>query len=417
MKKKVLSSVCGFLLVGSVLATQAYIPEVSFAEEQGITSFEGVDENYLLRIEIQKEIPKLIDFLSKEYADTYSGLYVDKIDGSVVNIGFKTIPNDLDTAELNEILGNKAKVNIFEAKFSYDDLGNINDMITNSISKSDKNIVSINTSFENQQIMVGFSDDIEQARNTVLQTFGNQRSLNNEKIDEKLIKFVKKETLKPIVDRASIKVRPVAGGVQMNFDGVGFCTNGFSAKNAKGTKYYLVSAGHCSNGKQGTTVKQSYQKDNYVGFVVQNDLYWSTPSDSLVVEVPSTLATPYIYTSSGGATGYKIIGENVGDYEGMGVCTSLGEQDTQMCGVVTDTSATVYTKKPYNRIIKQKETNLRGIPGDSGSPVFTFIDDKNVAIYGIASTADNDGKVLNVTHIKYIKEEEHIVPLLGSYDK
>ena len=212
-----------------------------------------------------------------------------------------------------------------------------------------------------------------------------------------MIKFEKVEPSEFLVDRASIKVRPVSAGVQMNFVGTGFCTVGFSAK--IGGKYYLVSAGHC-NRIAGQDVAQSYKAPNKIGTASDNSLFWGSTADAVLVKVASNLTTPWVY-ADGKEKAWKIVGKQNIDWEGMGVCSSLGESDTQMCGRVISTDTTTVTLTG-EFLVRQKETNLIAQPGDSGSPVVTDgYDEDEVYIYGIVSSGINN--ISHVTWVEYIE--------------
>ncbi|KNB71733.1 S1 family peptidase [Brevibacillus reuszeri] len=242
-----------------------------------------------------------------------------------------------------------------------------------------------------------------------------KKFMNSDSIDNELINFVKVERAESKIDRASIKLRPVSGGAQMNYEGSGFCTVGFSAKDSKGN-YFLVSSGHCASAV-GQKVNQSYTTNNNIGTVYKKVFDYGGSVDASLVKVDSSLTTPYILTTSGSsydASGYKIIGEQINDWEGMGVCTSLGETDKQMCGWVEETNASVLAWGAY--LIGQKKVSIPVINGDSGSPVGAP-DSKvtsNLNIYGIVSAGTQGKNVAYLTYIGNIKAQTGITTIVGS---
>lgn len=326
---RIKSKVLGFLAIGTLtlLPNSIHVQAQDVNEKElFITPIES--DKFWERMETQKRIPKLMEFLKSKYEGNYAGLYVDQENGGVVNIGFYSIPGEDELSKVTKLLGKDVKVKYNKVKYSRDKLDGIVNELSAIIDNTEDNIVSISTSFSNQKVIIGYTDDEEKAKDQIfseLQSKSLKRSLNNEQLDEELFRFVKTERAETAIDRASIKVRPVSGAVQINFEGTGFCTNGFSAKDKKGN-HYLVSAGHCAS-DVGQKVNQSYKNDNFIGTVEKKIFDWGGSVDVSLVKVSSSLTTPSILTTSGNdynANGYKIIGEQISDWEGMGVCASLG---------------------------------------------------------------------------------------------
>ncbi|MGE7270918.1 S1 family peptidase [Brevibacillus panacihumi] len=369
------------------------------------------------RIETQKNIPKVIEYLESDFDENYAGLYVDQENGGIVNIGFYSIPDKNKLSKVSKILGKEAIVKYSEVNYSRNDLENVVNLISETIEKNEDDIVTISSSFADQQVIVGYATDEKSARKKISDNIhkNSLSRLNANEFDDNVFKFVKTKRPDSMIDRASIKVRPVSGAVQMNFEGSGFCTNGFSAKDSQNV-YYLVSAGHCAS-EVGQNVNQSYQNDNYIGTVQKKIFNWGGTVDVSLVKVTSSLTTPNILTTSGNnwnASGYKIIGEQTSDWEGMGVCTSLGETDTQMCGWVQETNASVLAWGGY--LTGQKKVNIPVVNGDSGSPVGAP-DSKvtsNLNIYGIVSAGTKGQNVAYLSYIGNIKSQAGITTIVGS---
>lgn len=365
-------------------------------------------------MEIQKRIPDLIEYLEKKFDDNYAGLYVDQEHGGIIHIGFHSIPQKDELNKVRDILGEDVEVEYDEVKYSKEDLDKVVEELSVNIDRFEKNVASISSSFKDQSVIVGYTEDESEAKDSIEKGL-NKKSIRKMTIDESLIKFEQTEKIEPKIDRAQIKVRPVPGAAQMNYSGSGFCTNGFSAKDSNSSTYFLVSAGHCAD-NTGQQVLQSYNKDNLIGTVHKKIFYWGSSVDVSLVKVKSDLTTHNILTTSGNnydEAGYQIIGEQINDWEGMGVCTSLGQSDTQMCGFVQGTNESVYALGSHLK--NQKKVSLKVVNGDSGSPV-GVPDSKNTKklyLYGIVSAARSNESVTYLTYIGNIKAETGIKVITG----
>ncbi|QDS33743.1 hypothetical protein [Brevibacillus brevis] len=414
---KLKNVVLNLMVVGAISILPLFSATIAEGKEKEnkvryVTPFD--EDEFWDRMETQKRIPDLIKYLEKEFDDNYAGIYVDQENGGIVHIGFYSIPQKEELNKVEDILGEDVEVEYDEVKYSEEDLDKVVEEISLSIDKSEENIVNISSSFKDQSVIVGYTEDESEAKDSVEKSL-SKKSIRKMDLDESLIKFEQTEKIEPKIDRAQIKVRPVPGAAQMNFSGSGFCTNGFSAKDSNSSTYFLVSAGHCAE-STGQQVFQSYDKDNLIGTVHTKIFHWGSSVDVSLVKVKSGLTTHNILTSSGSKydeSGYQIIGEQISDWEGMGVCTSLGQSDTQMCGFVQGTNESVYAFGGHLK--NQKKVGLKVVNGDSGSPVGAP-DSKNTKklyLYGIVSAAKSNESVAYLTYIGNIKAETGIKTITG----
>lgn len=395
VKKGVLCSfLASMLLISSALTSNIQAKEVLDSEEMVVAE----------KLTIQQNVPKIIEYLTTQEKGNYSGLYQDK---NEIVVLFKKTPSDTLAREIEDILGKSVKLTFKESKYSEDEINEYAEVLFENIDKEKSGVISISTSIKDQKIQIGVA---EESGKTKFLSNETQISMLAEKnnIPQDLLHFQTQKSPEALVDRASIKVRPVNAGVMINFEGKGFCTNGYSAKDSSGN-HYLVSAGHCSD-EIGQTVNQSYKNDNKIGKVYENAFSSGTKADALSIKVKSSMTTPWIYTTNK-VNDYNIVGQQVADWEGMEVCTSLGNTDKELCGWVKSTNWSGFIAG-LTWLNNQKTLSINAADlGDSGSPVFTFGKKKNVAIYGIISASD--GEVTLMSHVKNINSELGIKPIFG----
>ncbi len=393
VKKGVLCS----LLASMLLISSAFTSNIQAKE---VLDSEVVAE----KLAIQQNVPKVIEYLTVHEKENYSGLYQDSDE---IVILFKKTPNDTLRREIKDMLGKGVKLTFKESEYSEGEINRYVEVLYENIDKEKSGVLSISTSIKDQKIQIGLAEESGKPK-----LLSNETQISmlaeNHNIPQELLRFETQKSPEPLVDRASIKVRPVNAGVMINFEGKGFCTNGYSAKDSSGN-HYLVSAGHCSD-EIGQTVNQSYKNDNKIGKVYENAFSYGTKADALSIKVKSSMTTPWIYTTNR-VNDYNIVGQQIADWEGMEICTSLGNTDKELCGWVKSTNWSGFVGG-LTWLKNQKTLSIDVADvGDSGSPVFTFGAKKNVAIYGIISATD--GKVTVMSHVKNINSELGIKPILG----
>ncbi|WP_029099240.1 hypothetical protein [Brevibacillus thermoruber] len=162
---RIKSKVLGFLAIGTLtlLPNSIHVQAQDVNEKElFITPIES--DKFWERMETQKRIPKLMEFLKSKYEGNYAGLYVDQENGGVVNIGFYSIPSEDELSKVTKLLGKDVKVKYNKVKYSRDKLDEIVNELSAIIDNTEDNIVSISTSFSNQKVIIGYTDDECQRR-------------------------------------------------------------------------------------------------------------------------------------------------------------------------------------------------------------------------------------------------------------
>ena len=104
------------------------------------------------------KIPEVIKYLKSNHEDIYAGLFEND---EAINIGFKEMPDQEIKDKVLSIIEDEKKVNFYQTKYSQEDLSTIVETISENIDKSEDNIVSVSTHFEDQNVTVGFVNDID----------------------------------------------------------------------------------------------------------------------------------------------------------------------------------------------------------------------------------------------------------------
>ena len=173
---------------------------------------------------------------------------------------------------------------------------------------------------------------------------------------------------------------PLRGGIRI-MNAAKSCTGGFVARSNVDSKLYMMTAGHCGDGAQGvwwtnfpnntahnlgSTWHWEWNSGGDMSIIsIDNVAGWSPRGWVEVTAGPFTTAAPQYPITS---TDWSVVGQRV--------CTTGSFFGRSDCGVVEELSVTAtYGDVTVNNLA---QTNLCGIPGDSGAPIYS----SNVA-YGM----------------------------------
>lgn len=201
----------------------------------------------------------------------------------------------------------------------------------------------------------------------------------------------------PIQARTSERDPLEAGLSIVNDSAGGACTSNISAQNSSG-EYFLISAGHC--GIVGDTYTQGGRTIGDVRQVVS----MGGRSDAMAIEISSSLASDFLYTTSSQAIQIANRQSESSSFEGEELCKS-GNTTGVTCGTVSNVNYTAnYNGESYTeqRLVEHDVTTSCMVDsGDSGGPVYDGSTIVGIVSGGtnLSGGCDNESTDLIFTHI------------------
>lgn len=202
------------------------------------------------------------------------------------------------------------------------------------------------------------------------------------------------------------KIRPVAGGMRVQFSGLGGCSFGFNA--SRSPEFGFVTASHCTSAIGQTTYESAFQPspNNFIALEENDPAFFSTSgcpsgtscrySDAVysryfpdftdyasgsIVQTQGIGSTTLI--SSSPSLWFKIVGIVNYPLEGERV-DKMGQITGWTYGFVKDTCSGPYVYPGNRRTLCQVTADYGRDGGDSGGPVFKLTGNRfDVLLYGI----------------------------------
>ncbi len=275
--------------------------------------------------------------------------------------------------------------------------------------------------------------DIDEARNRLW--IGVESEEVAETVIETLVSLgvpreaVLVEEVEPILPMATLreKVRPLVGGLQINFPGY-LCTLGFNAVRSNVTGW--VTASHCTNvqgGVEGTPYWQPLEAmDTFIGTEIADPLYtwrFGCPmgrlcrySDSAFVQLASGVSASLGHVAQTASLGsltitgsFQITAEATRRIRGE-VLSKVGRTTGWSQGPITQTCVNVGVTGTRIVLLCQDFVQATVAAGDSGSPVFK-INGSGVTLYGLLWGGNSSGTSFVYSPIGNIQRSDELGPL------
>jgi hypothetical protein len=299
--------------------------------------------------------------------DGFAWSYIAQKQGGVFHVGLKTSTQSLDNVinKAKAIYGKADLVQFDTARYTEAELSQLADKI-----RSQMNEISTSQGITIQKIAVNIP---EQRLDVQITPYTPQSidTLNNI--------FPKDEVAYQQIEVVNLNARntpntPLQGGLQIakTSSTAAYCTSGFMGK--IGTTDYLVTAGHCTTSTSDTI----YQGGSFIGFT--SGSHQGGNNDSAVINIPSSLASKYVYGASSQSNTLTSAESVSGEVIGEAVCLA-GNVSGYACGTlrynnVTDTFGTTYV---YDHI---RQADHASASGDSGGTIFSGSSLKGVHFAG-----------------------------------
>jgi len=172
---------------------------------------------------------------------------------------------------------------------------------------------------------------------------------------------------------------PLIGGNYIKVGSNAPCSFGFQAK--KGSIWGWITAGHCADGKVGTTVKD-YSNDS-VGIVSAENFYWGTSCDCAWITASSSLTNNEVFDVPSTHTVTKTTQASQQQNDTIMKTGQAGGIDF---GTVSATNVTVYIPLDGYYVKHLVRSNANMDHGDSGGTVVEYSDRGD--LYGIVAADD-----------------------------
>jgi len=295
---------------------------------------------------------KLLDYLHS--LDSFAWVYIDQSKGGELVVGLKgeNYKDEALIARSKELYGLADMVKIRKATYSEKELIDLSNSIFNDREKLKQAGVAVkktavNTPQEKVEVYMNPNNKETQA-------------LMESIYPKAMMVFYDAENDIKLSARTDAKT-PLEGGLMITKSATsttGFCSSGFIARN--GTTNYLVTAGHCTQ-----TDDVIYQGGRFIGITAGS--HQGGNNDSAVVNIPSSLASKYVYGDSSQSvvlTSYESANSGI---VGDPVCLA-GANSGYTCGVVKNlvVNDNIGTHDYYG---VRSATYASG-GGDSGGTVF-----------------------------------------------
>jgi hypothetical protein len=395
-KEFLLFLVLGIFLVQFPVDTQAAEPS---KESKQMNLYNSEEEKTSEKNSVVKELEKIQKAINKIYGNTdkfeeEGTLFFDE-DGNAVFLMKKNKAKLAKAIELEQevknIVENNSKILIKESKYSTKDLVNLQKDVIKTLLEYDSTLikggkVDLSLSLTNQELVLKSREELpESLRFRLGSTFGEDLKFE---ITDNLIIF---EPEKGRFDDWN----NLGGGLAIKNQGVTGenCSSGPVAR--LGTKYFLLTAGHClfPTGSMAyqfnATVGQDYATGNEIGYDV--GLIHINSANTLN---GGRLATNGILRSNFSASGYDDSFNRTADvYEGLKVCKS-GFVTNTTCGVVLEKYDILTDERGnVNYITSVKGTGTDySQGGDSGGITFSdnSVEVGSHAVLGTHVAGDDD---------------------------
>ncbi len=351
---------------------------VGLARERNITAAEAQ-----VRLQWQQRAPALVDAAQASLGEAFGGVWIDPSDGDRVKIGVTALQSG--NTKLSAVARGAAEtVGLLEAhdvvrvQHSLHELERANAWLSDEVARVNQGAsehLSAGLRIDRNAVYlhVPVSGDLS-AEQRALVALASATLDDALVIDARANKYSAYACTYPFCDP------PLRGGIRI-MNAAKSCTGGFVARSNVDNKLYMMTAGHCGFGAQGVwwTDFQDSSAHN-IGSTWHWE--WNSGGDMSIITVDNVAGwSPrgWVEVTAGPFTTansqYPITSTNW-SVTGQRVCTTGSFFGRSDCGIVQELSVTAtYGGVTVNNLA---QTNLCGINGDSGAPIYS----SNVA-YGM----------------------------------
>ncbi|MGG4341487.1 S1 family peptidase [Paenibacillus lautus] len=313
------------------------------------------EEQLTYRIDHQlNKLPLVKNYLSTNSTRDETIVFIDQKLGGVLNVGTKD-KNDKEKLEsdLINIYGDPTLINVFLAKYSEQELIDLNERLLILLNIEHNGVLITDTliNLPEQKVEVGVKN-LDSEKKKILEDAFNPDML-----------LIRESALVEDQNRNSTYNPLQAGTAITNTTNGGLCTLGFMAKFPSTSSGYIITAAHCGNAgnsfKQGTNSVGSMGSRIYGGNV-----------DAAAIGISSLTYSNHLYTSNSRGGYFDTVQNSSNEFVGEMICISGASSynNPVSCGVLKSKSVS-YTIEGVN-FTGLRSASYSSYGGDSGGPIY-----------------------------------------------